>query len=88
MNERILELALQAGAENITRCFGHGESHTELTLSNNEAYGSNKIEKFAELIIKECINSINDGDGSMSSMTEHSWRGICMREIRVHFGMM
>jgi hypothetical protein len=64
MNTIIKQLAILAGAKNITRCFGHGESHTALTLSNNTAYNSNEIDKFAELIIHECIAQCNDGDSA------------------------
>ncbi len=45
------------------------------------------MEKFAELIIKECIASIDDGNGSMSSISENTWRQICCGEIRSHFGI-
>lgn len=45
MNERIKELALQAGAE-------------PTPFSNVLALVGNDIEKFAELIVKECINVV------------------------------
>ena len=43
--------------------------------------------KFAKLIVSECINAIDDGDGSMSSMAESSWRSVCIEEIKQHFGV-
>lgn len=47
----------------------------------------NDLEQFAELIVKECVRSIGDGDGSMSSMDEHIWREVCQDEIKKHFGI-
>lgn len=54
MNERIKELAEQAGARTKDVCYGHGEYHDEFQLINDD------IEKFAELIIKECVGVANN----------------------------
>jgi hypothetical protein len=48
---------------------------------------AHNFEKFANLIILECVASIDDGGGSMSSIAEHTWRQICCGEIRSHFGI-
>jgi hypothetical protein len=85
MNEKIKQLAILAGAKNITRCFGHGESHTALTLSNNTAYNSNEIDKFAELIIQECVNSF--GDEHSLHASEIVRRSIVEHNIKTHFGI-
>ena len=46
-----------------------------------------ELEKFAELIIKECCYTIDDGDGVASSISENVWRQQCIREIKKHFGV-
>ena len=44
-------------------------------------------EKFAELIVRDCINAIDDGEGLVSSMAENCWRQVCVKEIKQHFGV-
>ena len=58
MNERIRQLALQAGATKRSVCYGHGDYRTELQLSDDD------IKKFAELIAKECADWIDRQDES------------------------
>ncbi len=82
MNKKIKELAIKAGAENVTRCVGHGEYQTELTLSNNEVYGRYNIDKFAELIIKECVN-ISESDPECCTNTALR----IANSIKQHFGV-
>ena len=50
MNERIKELALQAGFK---------------TDKHGHLFGSDDIEKFAELIVRECLNNMNNEDGDL-----------------------
>ena len=45
------------------------------------------MQHFAELIVKECVRAIDDGDGSMSSMAESAWREACQLEIKAHFNI-
>ena len=54
-----------------------------------DVYGWNEkeFEKFAELIVKECVGCIDDGRGEASSMAEHGWRQVCQKEIKKHFGV-
>jgi hypothetical protein len=85
MNEKIKQLAILAGAKNITRCFGQGESHTALTLSNNTAYNSNEIDKFAELIIQECIEICDKVQIKYGQYTFTA--RICKEDIKEHFGV-
>jgi hypothetical protein len=41
--------------------------------------------KFAQLIIQECCDTIDDGNGAASSISENAWRQQCIREIKKHF---
>lgn len=63
MNERIKELALQAGAQGIV---------------NRDFID---IEKFAELIVRECVDRIRH------CMAEESAREYCARIVELHFGV-
>jgi hypothetical protein len=53
MNERIKQLAIQAGAEHFTGKNAH------LPIGRLDKEG---IEKFVELIIKECCNILDPGE--------------------------
>ena len=66
MNKRIKELWSQAG--------GHYDSGNQHTWPQ---YTINDPEKFAELIVRECIGALDDADGSV----HHSE---CLLE---HFGV-
>jgi hypothetical protein len=84
MNERIKQLALQAGA---TLEKGYIElSDGQLMLSDNvELDKSNMdLEKFAELIVKECTTAIIQ-DGRLNDV--RSAANGCVRTIREHFGV-
>lgn len=48
--------------------------------------GSFDVEKFAELIIRECAQLFED-DGVMSSMAEHVHNNRCKDTILSHFGV-
>jgi hypothetical protein len=43
------------------------------------------IDRFARLVAEQCANLIDDGDGSLSSMSEHVWRQSCCEDIRYTF---
>lgn len=68
MNERIQKLAKQAG----------------LTMNNPLAYEQwylDSLEKFAELIVKECVDTISD------CSIEYCTRPQIVSEIKQHFGV-
>ena len=73
MNERIRELAEQAFVVTTDGKIGHVNNYM--------------VEKFAELIVRECARVIDRGDGEMSSMAETSWCNICRDDILNHFGV-
>ena len=66
MNKRINELAAQAGLQPFEDC-GPGYVY--------------KMEKFAELIVRECIDTVLD------SSVEYATRPQIANEIREHFGV-
>lgn len=75
MNERIRLLAEQA---------------TEYANEQNELHGVGYVitfkEKFAQLIVKECVAICEDTDGDPSA--DSRWgRRCCALEIREHFGV-
>lgn len=57
MNERIKELAVQCGAWN--QVYNNKEFMVDRTF---------KVEKFAELIIQECVNIADEYDGAGSTI--------------------
>jgi len=87
MNERIKELAIQAGMR-IGFDLTSGEERTYLR--------DNNIDKFAQLIVKECVTIINHGidhtdyphpndtEKSMVEMKAQMW---CRDAIKEHFGV-
>jgi hypothetical protein len=72
MNERIKELAEQAGMVKFPPSI-------ETELQKNILFGDQHIEKFAELIIKECASAVNSRDDSDTGF----WANI----IKQHFGV-
>jgi hypothetical protein len=71
MNERIRELYEQA---------------MEQHVSNNAAWEELNPEKFAELIVRECVAICEDTEGDPSA--DSRWgRRCCALEIREHFGV-
>jgi hypothetical protein len=80
MNEKIKQLAEQSGLRVESWMTNPPKPFQILGSAEN-------FEKFANLIILECVASIDDGGGSMSSIAEHTWRQICCGEIRSHFGI-
>ena len=73
MNERIKELARQAGL-----IAPHGSDHEGLRDFN--------YRKFAELIVKECVAICKDIDGE-DNIDAKSGRQDCAVEIEEHFGV-
>ena len=72
MNERIKQLAEQAwDATAVSPEFGHPISFAE---------------KFAELIVKECVAICQDTDGE-DNIDARSGRQDCAVEIQEHFGV-
>ena len=72
MNERIKELYITAMRED---CGEKWDTQEEF------------IERFAELIVRECARVIDRGDGEMSSMAETIWCNVCRDDILKHFGV-
>jgi len=79
MNERIIELAEQAGA-------GRRAGISGLVFRNNE------LEKFAELIVRECIAKVSEWDmgiddpvGATDNTSEVARDMVA--EIKEHFGV-
>ena len=79
MNERIRQLAEQAGAV--------FEQTNGLNDCPQDSLVGDEIEKFAELIVRECARVIDRGDGEMSSMAETIWCNVCRDDILKHFGV-
>ena len=65
MNERIKELTEQAG---------YSKEFLAIGLPNN-------MEKFAELIVKECVTIMTDASGSKLRLSDAIWN------TKVHFGV-
>ena len=75
MNERIKQLADKIWAEEYW------------TNPNTDKLLPAQLNKFAELIVKECARVIDRGDGEMSSMAETIWCNVCRDDILKHFGV-
>ena len=74
MNERIFELAEQAEEYATTR---HAVSNIALS-ANSEKF----VKKFAELLIRECLEQIDDGN------SDHAGGNIdAINRIKEHFGV-
>ena len=76
MNERIKEFAKQTGY------IWHASGDPKVYEFTPE-----KLEKFAELIVRECARIIDRGDGEMSSQAETIWCNVCRDDILKHFGV-
>ena len=80
MNERIKELAKQAGVY-------FGEAHKDYFGEEHPAYVSIRdmdFEKFAELIVKECMAMCKTSVGNADYNTG---RLHCLNNIKEHFGV-
>ena len=78
MNEKIEELAKQAGGRIRNVCYGHGDYVDEFQLSK-----SKNIEKFAELIIQECMRVCTQENPDPRDSIELQ----CSNRIKQHFGI-
>jgi hypothetical protein len=90
MNERIKELAEQArqyAREYVADCkhYGHYMEHNELEVKFEE--------KFAELIVRECIRCC-EGNSEYKNHTDTEWGkglvsgiGLCKEAMKTHFGV-
>lgn len=76
MNERIKELAHQAGYNWIKFDSEYKEERGNM-LSHNTAYD---LEKFADLILRECMDIISDGG-------EFASRPKLIEKLQDHFGI-
>jgi hypothetical protein len=59
----------------------------ELGMPSKFIFTEGDLMTFVRAIAKEACDTIDDGDGSMSSMAEHIWREICQKEIQKKFGL-
>jgi hypothetical protein len=78
MNERIKELAEQAGAETWSRA--------PMRAVTGLAFTDENLEKFAELIVQECIGVLNKrfmGDLNREDMEVRR----CIADVEKHFGV-
>ena len=83
MNERIRELAEQAGIK-ITPMVVDG---VEYEYEDVEMDGSEDLEKFAELIVRECVGIVEKNESEMhyDNGMYPVYPTVC--EIREHFGV-
>ena len=75
MNTQITQLAKQAGATTRSVCHGHGDYRTEFQLSDDS------IQKFAELIVKECGQYLNSPE--FIGRSDLDWSMV----LNEHFGV-
>ena len=86
MNERIKELAKQAGVY-------FGEAHKDYFGEEHPAYVSIRdmdFEKFAELIVRECIGCCEQVISDPVPKSVDTWLNggeQCNQEIKEHFGL-
>ena len=74
MNERIKELALQAGF------IDRGSNHT--------AYMGFDHEKFAELIVQQCMQRLKTTGGEESFYSNKVMNYLdCIEDLKLHFGI-
>jgi hypothetical protein len=78
MNERIRELALQAGFKTETWRDLAGVPTTSIY---KEALGGNNLEKFAELIVRECADIVADAVDHREPASTY------VDKIKQHFGV-
>jgi tRNA nucleotidyltransferase (CCA-adding enzyme) len=79
MNKRIRELAEQAGFT-VARGWGLKDTVPEDVFIANVCV-SNEMKKFAELIVRECIDIVLD------SSVEYATRPQVAEELKEHFGV-
>jgi hypothetical protein len=85
MNERIRELVKQAGMVKILE--EHAHEYGNGTFENTPYP---ELEKFAELIVRECVSvveNLSPGYDDYRNQIEDAFRGDCVNEIKQHFGV-
>jgi len=82
MNQRITELAEQAGIKEYPAKLSVYKEDDGTTSSKWEY----PLEKFAEIIVRECVAICQDVDGEEDAMAKCG-RQDCAVEIREHFGV-
>jgi hypothetical protein len=80
MNKRIRELALQANANELSYAYYRGEKKPE----NAVTLHSIDLEKFAELIVRECVRYFNE---DYQRDFDTLWREDLTKGIKEHFGV-
>lgn len=83
MNERINELRLEAG---ISRLHDEPKFMVAVSKEGEVVEPLDGLEKFAELIVRECVAICQDIDGE-DNIDARSGRQDCAVEIREHFGV-
>ena len=86
MNERLLELAKQANANELSYAYYRGEKKPE----NAVTLHSVDLEKFAELIVRECIGCCEQVISDPVPKSVDTWLNggeQCIQEIKEHFGV-
>ena len=78
MNEKIKQFSKQA--------IHYAASRPMPELKDRDLYLDNLFEKFAELIVKECVAICQDTDGE-DNIDARSGRQECAVEINQHFGV-
>lgn len=81
MNERILEIAKQAGAH-----WNHGD----FNMGSSVEFQESDLEKFAELIVRECIGCCEQVISDPVPESVDTWLNggsQCIDEIKEHFGV-
>jgi len=87
MNKRINELAEQVSPVATIGNWGRVEwSDNVYPQLGDKMYASIDLEKFAELIVRECVSICQDVDGE-DNIDARSGRQDCAVEIREHFGV-
>ena len=82
MNERIEKLKESA----CPKIDWAARYHVELNNGEKEKWMNEWFEKFAELIVKECVDICQDIDGE-DNIDAMSGRQDCAVEIKEHFGV-
>lgn len=75
MNQRIKELITQAG--------GHW-NHGDFNMPSSVEFQEQDIKKFAELIVQECLDIVEDEDDGSADTKAIRW---AMIRIKKHFGV-
>ena len=87
MNERIIELAVQSELS-VPRYWmdNNHDKHFDGLISR-QAEHTNEVEKFAELIIKECVEAVRLVPYSADNNEEFGDESVYQESIKQHFGV-